>query len=126
MLCMCDVLAMMLENLSCGLGLLERHRACNMSSVRMLCPCRLEIAGRRRLYFHASVVVVSSQPKILCFVLLCTQGLWHPARKVREVYWRHYNNLYVGAQDAMVAFFPRLADDAPNNIYQRHELDMMI
>ena len=26
------------------------------------------------------------------------QGLWHPARKVREVYWKIYNNLYIGSQ----------------------------
>ncbi len=26
------------------------------------------------------------------------QGLFHPARKVREVYWRLYNNVYIGAQ----------------------------
>jgi len=26
------------------------------------------------------------------------QGLFHPARKVREVYWKIYNNLYIGAQ----------------------------
>ncbi|KAJ8461976.1 hypothetical protein ONZ51_g11204 [Trametes cubensis] len=28
------------------------------------------------------------------------QGLFHPARKVREVYWRIYNLLYLGAADA--------------------------
>jgi hypothetical protein len=32
---------------------------------------------------------------ILNYVL---QGLFHPARKVREVYWRLYNNVYIGAQ----------------------------
>ena len=26
------------------------------------------------------------------------QGLFHPARKVRDAYWRIYNNLYIGAQ----------------------------
>jgi splicing factor 3B subunit 1 len=41
------------------------------------------------------------------------------------VYWRLYNNLYIGAQDALVAFYPRLEDDA-NNTYRRHELDLMI
>eukprot|EP00200_Dunaliella_tertiolecta_P005817 CAMPEP_0202341054 /NCGR_PEP_ID=MMETSP1126-20121109/2226_1 /ASSEMBLY_ACC=CAM_ASM_000457 /TAXON_ID=3047 /ORGANISM="Dunaliella tertiolecta, Strain CCMP1320" /LENGTH=1282 /DNA_ID=CAMNT_0048931841 /DNA_START=176 /DNA_END=4025 /DNA_ORIENTATION=+ len=53
------------------------------------------------------------------------QGLWHPARKVREVYWRIYNSLYIGAQDALVAFLPRMEDDA-HNTYQRYELDLMI
>ena len=32
------------------------------------------------------------------------QGLFHPARKVREVYWKVYNNLYIGSQ---VPFPPR-------------------
>ena len=30
------------------------------------------------------------------------QGLFHPARKVREVYWKVCNNLYIGAQPALV------------------------
>eukprot|EP00983_Pelagomonas_calceolata_P041028 1137868-Pelagomonas_calceolata.AAC.1 len=54
-----------------------------------------------------------------------SMGLWHPARKVREVYWRIYNSLYIGAQDALVAFLPRMEDDA-HNTYQRYELDLMI
>ena len=53
------------------------------------------------------------------------QGLFHPARKVREVYWRIYNNLYIGAQDALVSAYPRLEDE-PNNVYSRPELDMFI
>ena len=28
----------------------------------------------------------------------CLQGLFHPARKVREVYWKVYNSMYIGAQ----------------------------
>ena len=35
-------------------------------------------------------------------------GLWHPARFVRQIYFRLYNNLYVGDQDAMVPYYPRL------------------
>ncbi|KAM5534543.1 hypothetical protein V8D89_011747 [Ganoderma adspersum] len=34
------------------------------------------------------------------------QGLFHPARRVRDVYWRVYNALYVGAGDALVPFYP--------------------
>ena len=37
----------------------------------------------------------------------CLQGLFHPARKVREQYWRVYNSTYVSSQDALVAFYPR-------------------
>jgi len=39
------------------------------------------------------------------------QGLFHPARRVREVYWRVYNNIYVASPDAMVPALPRLLDD---------------
>ncbi|EFJ42040.1 hypothetical protein VOLCADRAFT_30174, partial [Volvox carteri f. nagariensis] len=47
-----------------------------------------------------------------CLVLhYVLQGLWHPARKVRQVYWKLYNNLYIGAQDALVSFYPALADE---------------
>ncbi len=53
------------------------------------------------------------------------QGLWHPARKVRQTYWKVYNNLYIGAQDALVAFSPALADDEKNT-YRRHELDLFL
>jgi len=34
-------------------------------------------------------------------------GLFHPARFVRQVYWRLYNNLYVGDSDALVPYYPR-------------------
>ncbi|XP_055807079.1 uncharacterized protein LOC129875879 [Solanum dulcamara] len=55
----------------------------------------------------------------------CLQGLFHPARKVREVYWKIYNSLYIGAQDALVASYPILEDDE-NNVYSRPELNMFI
>lgn len=67
------------------------------------------------------------------------QGLWHPARKVREVrlfelclwslltmascsqvYWQIYGSLYMGAQDALVAFYPSLPDlSDERNLYER-------
>lgn len=59
---------------------------------------------------------------ILQYVL---QGLFHPARKVREVYWKIYNTLYIGAQDSLVPFYPRLENDEKNT-YQRYELDYVI
>lgn len=55
----------------------------------------------------------------------CLQGLFHPARKVREVYWKIYNSLYIGAQDALVAAYPTLEDEG-ENIYRRPELMMFI
>eukprot|EP01105_Mastigella_eilhardi_P024468 TRINITY_DN6386_c0_g1_i1.p1 TRINITY_DN6386_c0_g1~~TRINITY_DN6386_c0_g1_i1.p1 ORF type:complete len:1188 (-),score=423.60 TRINITY_DN6386_c0_g1_i1:33-3563(-) len=53
------------------------------------------------------------------------QGLFHPARKVREVYWKIYNNLYIGSQDALVACYPRIEDDT-RNTFTRTELDYVI
>ena len=53
------------------------------------------------------------------------QGLFHPARKVREVYWRLYNNLYIGSQDGLVPAYPRMKDEGINS-YRRHELDVFI
>ncbi|XP_062024324.1 uncharacterized protein LOC133740394 [Rosa rugosa] len=55
----------------------------------------------------------------------CLQGLFHPARKVREVYWKIYNSLYIGAQDALVAAYPMLEDEE-HNVYTRPELMMFV
>ena len=56
------------------------------------------------------------------------QGLFHPARKVREVYWRIYNQLYVGAADALTAFYPDVSTetDASDNVYSRPEMDIIL
>jgi splicing factor 3B subunit 1 len=59
---------------------------------------------------------------VLNYVL---QGLFHPARRVREIYWKVYNNIYIGHQDALVAYYPRVDDDE-RNIYARYELDLVI
>ena len=40
-----------------------------------------------------------------------TQGLFHPARRVREVYWKIFNNIYLGAQDSLVSHYPELKDN---------------
>ncbi|CAH1396459.1 unnamed protein product [Nezara viridula] len=60
--------------------------------------------------------------KILQYTL---QGLFHPARKVRDVYWKIYNSLYIGGQDALVAGYPRIHND-PKNQYLRYELDYIL
>ena len=38
-------------------------------------------------------------------------GLFHPARKVRQPYWRLYNDAYVQAADAMVPYYPNLHEE---------------
>lgn len=57
--------------------------------------------------------------------LCLLQGLFHPARKVRDVYWKIYNSLYIGGQDALVAGYPRIAND-PKNQYIRYEMDYVL
>lgn len=59
---------------------------------------------------------------VLSYVL---QGLYHPARRIREVYWRMYNTLIVGNVDGLVPFYPALgtdADLATGQDYTRHHL----
>lgn len=53
------------------------------------------------------------------------QGLFHPARKVRDVYWKIYNTLYIGGQDALVAGYPRILNET-NNHFLRYELDYLL
>lgn len=71
------------------------------------------------------------------------QGLFHPARKVREVYWKIYNMLYIGSQvsiikvmvsiaflcvfwqDSLTAAYPRIPNGEKNN-FIRNELDYFL
>ncbi|KAM0332370.1 hypothetical protein ACHAQA_002647 [Verticillium albo-atrum] len=49
-------------------------------------------------------------------------GLFHPARKVRQPYWRLYNDAYVQGADAMVPYYPNLDEDKVD----RPELAIML
>lgn len=49
-------------------------------------------------------------------------GLFHPARKVRQPYWRIYNDAYIQSADAIVPAYPPFEDD---NL-RRHELEIFI
>lgn len=67
---------------------------------------------------------------ILQYVL---QGLYHPARKVREVYWKVYNLLYIYAADALIMGYPTyislplgLEESHPQNNYARTTLELFI
>jgi splicing factor 3B subunit 1 len=53
------------------------------------------------------------------------QGLFHPARKVREIYWRIYNMIYIYNADAMVLGFPAIEDEGENT-YARTTLQLFI
>jgi len=39
------------------------------------------------------------------------QGLFHAARKVRTVYWKVYNNTYIGCQDGIVPSYPEVPEE---------------
>ena len=62
------------------------------------------------------------------------QGLFHPARKVRIVYWRIYNALYQYKQDALVACYPEVDtqdldcedEGVMEDPYRREELFLMV
>uniref|UniRef100_A0A8C4NN35 Splicing factor 3B subunit 1 n=2 Tax=Eptatretus burgeri TaxID=7764 RepID=A0A8C4NN35_EPTBU len=53
------------------------------------------------------------------------QGLFHPARKVRDVYWKIYNNIYIGSQDALISHYARIPND-DKNPFVRSELDYFL
>lgn len=59
---------------------------------------------------------------VLQYVL---QGLFHPARRVREVYWKIYNSLYMYAQDALTPAYPVIDDDGINS-YNRTYLELCL
>ncbi|KAJ1966195.1 U2 snRNP component prp10 [Dimargaris xerosporica] len=53
------------------------------------------------------------------------QGLFHPARRVREVYWRIYNAMYIATQDALVPYYPHVPDDG-SRVYTIPELTYIL
>eukprot|EP00596_Hydrurales_sp_CCMP1899_P009694 CAMPEP_0119038932 /NCGR_PEP_ID=MMETSP1177-20130426/8140_1 /TAXON_ID=2985 /ORGANISM="Ochromonas sp, Strain CCMP1899" /LENGTH=1295 /DNA_ID=CAMNT_0007002149 /DNA_START=75 /DNA_END=3959 /DNA_ORIENTATION=+ len=65
------------------------------------------------------LMVALGPAKVLAYVL---QGLYHPARRVRDVYWKLYNSLYIFAQDSLTPAYPRLEDDGVNT-YRRSHLE---
>lgn len=76
---------------------------------------------------------VALGPSTMLLYLL--HGLFHPAKKVREVYWRIYNAVYIYAQDGMVPCYPRMTtvdidpeehDSYGQDRYERHELFLMV
>ncbi|KAI6178396.1 Splicing factor 3B subunit 1 [Aphelenchoides besseyi] len=77
----------------------------------------------QRFIFACDAMRVSLGPiKVMQYTL---QGLWHPARKVREPCWKVYNNIILGSQDALVAGYPRISDDSRNQ-FVRYELDYIL
>jgi splicing factor 3B subunit 1 len=67
-------------------------------------------------------MVALGPARLMCYIL---QGLYHPARKVRDVYWKLFNSLYIYSQDGLIPCYPRLEDDGVNN-YRRTQLELFI
>eukprot|EP00158_Paraphelidium_tribonemae_P008992 Partr_v1_DN28743_c1_g1_i3_m63054 putative Splicing factor 3b subunit len=53
------------------------------------------------------------------------QGLFHPARKTRDAYWKVYNSVYISSQEALVPFYPRIENELERT-YERYELDYIL
>lgn len=68
-------------------------------------------------------LMVSLGPNVILAYVV--QGLYHPARKVREIYWKIYNMLYIYAVDSMVLGFPAIEDEGENT-YTRTTLELFI
>ncbi|KYQ90742.1 HEAT repeat-containing protein [Tieghemostelium lacteum] len=53
------------------------------------------------------------------------QGLFHPSRKVRNIYWKVFNMLYISSQSSLIPSYPKVLNEGPNT-YQRYELEYII
>ncbi|CBH18212.1 splicing factor 3B subunit 1, putative [Trypanosoma equiperdum] len=72
-------------------------------------------------YYEAARLVIGSG-KLFQYLL---QGLFHPAKKVRDIYRRTYNMVYMASPEALVPYYPRLGDDNEHT-YVRHELEVLL
>jgi len=68
------------------------------------------------------ITVAVGPVKVFQYVM---QGLYHPARRVRDVYWKLFNTLYIYASDALVSGYPRIEADGVND-YRRTHLELFI
>lgn len=113
-------LCSLLEDALSERDLVHRQIACNV--MKHLSICSLA-AYTPDLFFHLFNYVwpniLETAPHVLMSVIECidsvrinlgpgvihnhtVQGLFHPARKIREVYWRIYNNIIVSSQDSVI------------------------
>jgi len=70
-------------------------------------------------------LMVSLGPNVLLQYVL--SGLFHPARRVRDKYWKIYNDLYIYASHSMVAGYPSLKGCSDErNSYDMGVMDVFI
>ena len=68
-------------------------------------------------------LMVALGPNIILQYTL--QGLYHPARRVREVFWKVFNTLYIYGADALVMGYPMLENEEEQT-YARTTLELFI
>ncbi len=68
-------------------------------------------------------VRLSAGPGLLLLYLV--PGLFHPARRVRDIYWKMYNNLLIGSQEAIIPAYPEVTNE-DGFAYRRQVLDILI
>ncbi|KAG8558646.1 hypothetical protein GDO81_017080 [Engystomops pustulosus] len=93
-----------------------------------LCPSCFEYIGEMgKDYIYAVTPLLEDalMDRDLVHRQTASAGLFHPARKVRDVYWKIYNSIYIGSQDALIAHYPRVYNDEKNT-YVRYELDYIL
>ena len=75
-------------------------------------------------------LMVALGPNIILQYTL--QGLFHPARKVREAYWKVYNILYIYNPEALVLGYPKLSSKkvkdttGRDTVYTRPTMELFI
>ena len=63
----------------------------------------------RAVFDAVEGLMVSLGPNVILAYVV--QGLYHPARKVREVHWKVFNTLYIYSADALVMGYPALEEN---------------
>lgn len=58
-------------------------------------------------------------------LLYMIQGLFHPARKVRDIYWKMYNNLIIGSQESAVPSYPEVPNE-DGFTFSRNALNVLL
>ncbi|KAF9052360.1 ARM repeat-containing protein [Hymenopellis radicata] len=120
----CDSVVTMLEDALTDRDLVHRQTASTIVKHLALGVAGLGCEDSMLHLMNLAMRVTLGPGILLSYVL---QGLFHPARKVREVYWRIYNALYLGAADALVPFYPDLGELSDGqNQYGRHPLQVFI
>lgn len=93
--------------------------------LNLMCPNIFETSAHviTAMIDAIDAIRLSVGPGMVLLYLL--QGLFHPARKVRDVYWKIYNNLIVGGQESIVPAYPNVADE-DGFTFSRHALDVLL